>query len=59
MVIDDLLSNEAVLAELGMRIKDARIAFPLTQYELAQRAGVAPKLWQTLNGVPMSPWAAW
>lgn len=43
MIIDDLTSNEAATAELGCRIKDVRIAFPLTQQELAQRAGIAPK----------------
>ena len=43
MIIDDLTSNEGAMTELGLRIKDARIAFPLTQHELAQRAGVATK----------------
>ncbi len=43
MDIDDYLSNEAVGAELGRRIKDARIAFPLTQLELARRAGVSQR----------------
>lgn len=43
MVIDDLSSNEVVLEELGRRVKRARIAFPLTQSQLAARSGVSPR----------------
>lgn len=36
-------NNENILKELGQRLKDIRIAIPLTQKELAQRAGVSSK----------------
>ena len=41
MKITMLSSNEQVLGELGRRIRAARIDTPLTQAELAQRAGVS------------------
>ena len=41
MVITALSSNEQALRELGTRIRAARIDMPLTQAELAARAGVA------------------
>lgn len=41
MGIDILSSNEHVLKELGRRIKAARIDTPLTQDELAERAGIS------------------
>ena len=41
MTIDSLSSNERVLEELGRRIKAARIDTPLTQEELAERAGIS------------------
>ncbi len=43
MVILNTTSNENVLAELGKRIRAARIDTPLTQRELADRAGVSIK----------------
>lgn len=43
MAIDDLSSNEAVCAELGRRLRSSRVAFPLTQAQLAERAGVSPR----------------
>ena len=42
MKITLLSSNEQVLAELGARIRAARIDTPLTQTELAERAGLSP-----------------
>lgn len=42
MKITLLTSNEQVLAELGARIRAARIDTPLTQVELAERAGISP-----------------
>ena len=42
MKITILSSNEQVLAELGARIRAARIDTPLTQAELAERAGLSP-----------------
>ena len=41
MIIDRLSSNEQVLKELGERVRAIRIDMPLTQAELAQRAGVS------------------
>ena len=41
MTIDFLSSNEQILEELGKRIKAARIDTPLTQDELAERAGIS------------------
>lgn len=41
MQISDWESNEAVASELGRRVKAVRIAQPLTQAELAERAGVS------------------
>lgn len=41
MTISMLSSNEQVLSELGSRIRAARIDTPLTQAELAKRAGVS------------------
>ena len=41
MVITMLTSNEQVLGELGSRIRAARIDMPLTQAQLARRAGVS------------------
>ncbi len=41
MQITFLSSNEQILSELGDRIRAARIDMPLTQDELAARAGVS------------------
>ena len=41
MIITMLTSNEQALSELGSRIRAARIDTPLTQAELAKRAGVS------------------
>lgn len=41
MVIDELSSNEMIGRELGARLREVRIAFPLTQSQLASRAGVS------------------
>lgn len=43
MHIDDLTSNEAVAAEIGRRIQSARISYPLTQAQLAERSGVSQR----------------
>ncbi|MEE1314465.1 MAG: helix-turn-helix transcriptional regulator [Faecalimonas sp.] len=36
-------NNEIILKEMGIRIKDIRIANEMTQKELAMRAGIAPR----------------
>lgn len=41
MRITGFESNEAILLELGQRIKDTRISMNYTQDELAQLAGVS------------------
>ena len=41
MIITNLLSNETVAMELGMRLKAARIESGLTQADLARKAGVS------------------
>ena len=43
MSISDSMSDEAVLAELGRRLAQRRLAFRLTQAELAERAGVGKR----------------
>lgn len=43
MVIDDFISNQAVGGELGRRLRASRIAYPLTQAQLAERAGVSQR----------------
>lgn len=43
MMIDDFASNEAVAKELGDRLRQARIDYPLTQAQLARRAGVSQR----------------
>ena len=40
-MITMLDSNESIIKELGARVRSARIAHPLTQAELAVRAGVS------------------
>ena len=43
MKITGFESNDAIARELGDRVRHARIAYPLTQTELAERAGVSLK----------------
>ncbi len=43
MSISDTMSDEAVLAELGRRLAQRRIALRLSQAELADRAGVGKR----------------
>lgn len=43
MVIDDFISNQTVGVELGRRLRASRIAYPLTQAQLAERAGVSQR----------------
>lgn len=50
MVILNTTSNENVLTELGKRIRATRIDTPLTQRELANRAGVSLK---TLSNIEL------
>lgn len=41
MEITAFTSNDEALTEIGQRLKDARIDFPLTQAQLAERSGVS------------------
>lgn len=41
MVIDELTTNQQVNTEIGQRVRQIRVAYPLTQAQLAKRAGVS------------------
>ncbi|MDA1372939.1 MAG: helix-turn-helix transcriptional regulator [Proteobacteria bacterium] len=43
MEINDLLTEEAILAELGARITHRRLTLQMTQAELAEQSGVAKR----------------
>ncbi|HEY9149583.1 MAG TPA: helix-turn-helix transcriptional regulator [Gammaproteobacteria bacterium] len=43
MKISDLLTDEAILDELGARIASRRLELELTQAELAEQAGIAKR----------------
>ena len=49
MKFDNLLSDQAVLAELGLRIADARLARRMTQAQLADAAGVSTRTVERLE----------
>lgn len=54
MKFDSLLTDEAVLAELGRRLSEARIAGRLTQAGLANAAGVSKRTIERMeDGVPV------
>lgn len=50
MQLDDLLTNDAVLAELGRRLEQARLREDLTQAEMAERAGIGEATLRRLEG---------
>ncbi|HZC16868.1 MAG TPA: helix-turn-helix transcriptional regulator [Caulobacteraceae bacterium] len=50
MRFDPLLTDEAVLAELGRRLSQARIAHRLTQADLAEAAGVSKRTIERMEG---------
>lgn len=43
MRITQLDSNSAIMREIGQRVRDARIVFPLTRAELASKSGVSER----------------
>jgi transcriptional regulator with XRE-family HTH domain len=43
MKIESLLTDEAILAELGKRLAQRRLALQLTQAQLAEQAGVSKR----------------
>jgi len=47
--IDRLLTDDAVLAELGRRVAETRLAANLTQADLAQAAGVSKRTVERLE----------
>lgn len=49
MQFDDLLSNDAVLGELGRRLERHRLQRNLTQAELAEQAGIGRATLQRLE----------
>jgi len=48
-MLDDLLTNDAVLAEVGRRLERQRLQRNLTQDELAERAGIGRATLQRLE----------
>lgn len=48
-MLNDLLTNDAVLAELGRRLERQRLERNLTQDELAERAGIGRATLQRLE----------
>lgn len=48
--IDELLTNDAVLAEIGRRLEHARLQRNLTQAELADAAGIGEATLRRLEG---------
>ncbi len=48
-MLDDLLTNDAVLRELGRRLERQRLQRNLTQDELAERAGIGRATLQRLE----------
>ena len=50
MRITGLLTNEAVLAELGARIASRRIELQLTQAAVAEQAGIAKRTLERMEG---------
>jgi transcriptional regulator with XRE-family HTH domain len=49
MKFDNLLADQAVLAELGRRIADARLARRMTQAQFAEAAGVSKRTVERLE----------
>ena len=49
MKFDNLLSDQAALAELGRRIADARLARRMTQAQFAEAAGVSKRTVERLE----------
>jgi transcriptional regulator with XRE-family HTH domain len=50
MVIDNSLTDDSVLRELGLRLRAARLARNLTQAELATEAGISKRTLERLEG---------
>ena len=50
MQINNLLSDEAILSELGERISLRRLALNMTQAELARSAGMAKRTLERIEG---------
>lgn len=50
MKFNNLLSDEAVITELGHRVAEARLACQMTQEKLAEEAGVSKRTVERLEG---------
>jgi hypothetical protein len=52
MKISNLLSDEAILGEMGERVLVRRVALNVTQAELARNAGMAKRTLNVLRVLP-------
>jgi transcriptional regulator with XRE-family HTH domain len=50
MQIDQFMNNTQVLTELGARLRDVRVAKPLTRDELSQASGVSVRTIANIEG---------
>ena len=50
MKITKLLTDEAILTEVGRRISSRRVEFNMTQADIAERAGVAKRTVERIEG---------
>ncbi len=50
MKLTDITPDDAIIREIGLRVRANRIASDLTQQQLAQRAGVSPRTIANVEG---------
>ncbi len=59
MKITGLLTDEAVLAELGARIAGRRVELQLTQAAVAEQAGIAKRTLERMEAGQRRSWPPW
>jgi DNA-binding XRE family transcriptional regulator len=59
MKITGLLTDDAVLAELGARIAGRRVELQLTQAAVAEQAGIAKRTLERMEAGQPHSWALW
>jgi DNA-binding XRE family transcriptional regulator len=59
MKITDLLTDDAVLAELGVRVAGCRLALQLTQAVVAERADIAKRTLERMEAGKPSQLSTW